>query len=61
MARQKNNAVMHNAHGMFAKQVLFKERAGKVYLSGPANTKEPETGRNYIFCCRFPHSVSYLS
>ena len=39
MARQKNNAVMHNARGMFAKQVVFKERAGRVYLAGPPNTK----------------------
>jgi hypothetical protein len=40
MARQKNNAVMHNARGMFAKQVVFKERAGTVYLAGPPNIKE---------------------
>lgn len=40
MARQKRNAVMHNATGMFANQVVFKERAGKVYLAGPPKTKE---------------------
>ena len=38
MARQKHNAVMYNTRGMFAKQVVFKERAGKVYVAGPPNT-----------------------
>jgi hypothetical protein len=40
MARQKNNAVMHNTRGMFAKQVVFKERGGRVYVAGPPNTNE---------------------
>lgn len=41
MARQENsNAVMHNARGMFAKQVVFRERAGKVYLSGPPKKRK---------------------
>ena len=43
MARQKHNAVMHNTRGMFAKQVVFKERAGKVYVAGPPVTKDGRT------------------
>jgi hypothetical protein len=39
MARQKGNSVMHNTRGMFNKQVVFKERAGKIYVAGPPNTK----------------------
>jgi hypothetical protein len=37
MACQRNNVVMHNARGVFAKQVPFKERAGTVYPAGPPN------------------------
>jgi hypothetical protein len=40
MARQKGNSVMHNTRGIFNKQVVFKERAGRVYVAGPPNTKE---------------------
>lgn len=40
MARQKGNSVMHNTRGLFNKQVVFKERAGKVYVAGPPNTKD---------------------
>jgi hypothetical protein len=33
MARQKRNSVMHNTRGMFNKQVVFNERAGKIYIT----------------------------
>jgi hypothetical protein len=39
MARQKNNA-----RGMFAKQVVFKERACTVSLARPPNIKENRKG-----------------
>ena len=35
MAKQDRNAVMRTTRGMFAKQVVFKERGGDVYVSGP--------------------------
>jgi hypothetical protein len=61
MARQKHNAVMHNARGMFAKQVVFKERAGKVYLSGPPVTKDGRqpTQSQLEVQDRFKESVEY--
>jgi hypothetical protein len=46
MARQKGNSVMFNTRGMFNKQVVFKERGGRVYVSGPPNTKDNRVPTN---------------
>jgi hypothetical protein len=62
MARQENsNAVMHNARGMFAKQVVFKERAGKVYLSGPPKKRKNRkpTAPQAVIQDRFKAAVDF--
>jgi hypothetical protein len=40
MARQKNNIIMKSTRGMFGKQVVFKKRAGRVYVAAPPDTDE---------------------
>ena len=40
MAVNKGNQVMNNARGMFAKQVVFKERLGTPYVAGIPNVDE---------------------
>lgn len=35
MAKQSNNSVMASTRGMFNKQVVFKNRGGQSYVSGP--------------------------
>lgn len=37
MAKNKGNQVMKNVRGMFAKQVVFKNRLGTEYVAGPPN------------------------
>ena len=61
MARQKHNAVMYNTRGMFAKQVVFKERGGRVYVSGPPNTNENRvpTDPQQVIQDRFKEATSY--
>ena len=61
MARQKHNAVMYNTRGMFAKQVVFKERGGRVYVSGPPNTNENRvpTDPQKVIQDRFKEATSY--
>lgn len=61
MARQKHNAVMYNTRGMFAKQVVFKERGGRVYVSGPPNTKDNRvpTDPQLVIQNRFKEATGY--
>ena len=61
MARQKHNAVMCNTRGMFAKQVVFKERGGRVYVSGPPNTKDNRvpTDPQQVVQDRFKEATEY--
>ncbi len=41
MAKQENNIVMRNASGMFGRQVVFRQRAGKTILAAPP-TVDPD-------------------
>ena len=61
MARQKGNSVMHNTRGLFNKQVVFKERAGRVYVAGPPNTKDNRkpTASQQLVQDRFKEATEY--
>lgn len=61
MARQKSNSVMHNTRGLFNKQVVFKERAGRVYVAGPPNTKDNRkpTASQQVVLDRFKDATDY--
>ena len=61
MARQKSNSVMFNTRGMFNRQVVFKERAGRVYVSGPPNTDDNRkpTEQQRVIQNRFKEATQY--
>jgi hypothetical protein len=43
MARQRNNMIMRNTHGMVGKQIVFKQRAGKSFVAAPPDVNENRT------------------
>ena len=61
MAKQDRNAVMRSTRGMFAKQVVFKERAGDVYVSGPPKKRgnKKATPSQIAVQSRFRNATDY--
>jgi hypothetical protein len=63
MAKQTDNFVMSGTRGMIGKQIVFKERAGKTYVSAPPEVDENRkpTPAQAIIRQRFRKAITYAN
>lgn len=63
MAKQNNNMIMNDTQGMIGKQVVFKKRAGKSYVSAPpeVNVNRKPTENQLVARANFKRSITYAA
>src|SRR5688572_3423223 len=63
MAKQTHNMIMHNTQGMIGKQIVFKKRAGKRYVSAPpeVNANRKPTENQLVAQANFKRSITYAA